>query len=359
MFKADTPYNELPPLPPNGDLETKLIMRKVIRASRALSELNGALRNLPNPTLFLDTIHLHEAKSSSEIENVITTNDDLYRDMVADRKMGNSAVKEVLRYKKALWIGLERIEQRPFITTNLCVDIVRCIKSNTAGIRSTPGTVLANSHGEILYTPPSGESVIRDKMADLERFINESDNLDPLIKMSLLHYQFEAIHPFVDGNGRTGRILLLVYLKLTGLLTIPAIYLSDYIIRNKQSYYQLLRGVTEQQNWQPYIMYMLDMVEVTAHRALEQIHNIADKMESMSDQIKQQVPLAYSKELIEILFHLPYTKRQVLVDAGLGTLKTVGNYLSKLEEAGVLESEKLGKEKLYINKALLNILSNN
>lgn len=358
MFRADTPYNELPPLPPNGDLETKPIMRKVIRASRALSELNGALRNLPNPTLFLDTIHLHEAKSSSEIENIVTTNDDLYRDMVADQKMGNPAVKEVLRYKKALWIGLERIEQRPFITTNLCVDIVQCIKSNTAGIRSTPGTVLANSHGEVLYTPPSGESVIRDKMADLERFINESDNLDPLIKMALLHYQFEATHPFVDGNGRTGRILLLVYLKLTGLLTIPAIYLSDYIIRNKQSYYQLLRGVTEQQDWQPYVMYMLDMVEVTAQRALEQIHTITDLMESMSNQIKQQVPLAYSKELIEILFHLPYTKRQVLVDAGLGTLKTVGNYLSQLEEAGVLESEKLGKEKLYINKALLNILAN-
>lgn len=358
MFRADTPYNELPALPPKGDLETKPIMRKVIRASRELSELNGALRNLPNPTLFLDTIHLHEAKSSSEIENIVTTNDDLYRDMVADQKMGNPAVKEVLRYKKALWIGLERIEQRPFITTNLCVDIVQCIKSNTAGIRSTPGTVLANTYGEVLYTPPSGESVIRDKMADLERFINESDNLDPLIKMALLHYQFEAIHPFVDGNGRTGRILLLVYLKLTGLLTIPAIYLSDYIIRNKQSYYQLLRGVTEQQDWQPYAMYMLDMVEVTAQRALEQIHTISDLMESMSNQIKQQVPLAYSKELIEILFHLPYTKRQVLVDAGLGTLKTVGNYLSQLEEAGVLESEKLGKEKLYINKQLLNILAN-
>jgi Fic family protein len=358
MFRADTPYNELPPLPPNGDLETKPIMRKVIRASRALSELNGALRNLPNPTLFLDTIHLHEAKSSSEIENIVTTNDDLYRDMVADQKMGNPAVKEVLRYKKALWIGLERIEQVPFITTNLCVDIVQCIKDNTAGIRSTPGTVLAKSHGEVLYTPPSGESVIRDKMADLERFINESDNLDPLIKMALLHYQFEAIHPFVDGNGRTGRILLLVYLKLTGLLTIPAIYLSDYIIRNKQSYYQLLRSVTEQQDWQPYVMYMLDMVEVTSQRALEQLHTISDLMESMSNQIKQEVPLAYSKELIEILFHLPYTKRQVLVDAGLGTLKTVGNYLSKLEDAGVLESEKLGKEKLYINKALLTILAN-
>lgn len=357
MFKPDIPYNDLPMLPPAVDLETKPIMLKIVKASRSLSELNGALRNLPNPTLFLDTIHLQEARSSSEIENIITTNDELYRDLVADRTEGIPAVKEVLRYKEALWLGLERIEQRPFISTNLCVDIVQCIKQNTAGIRVTPGTVLANSLGEILYTPPSGEAVIRDKLANLERFINEHENLDPLIKMALLHYQFEAIHPFADGNGRTGRILMLLYLKLTGLLSVPAIYLSDYIIRNKQQYYQLLRGVTEKDDWQPYVMFMLDMVDVTAKKAMGQLHSIVTLMDTMSVQIKQQVPLAYSKELVEILFRLPYTKRQVLVDAGLGTLKTVGNYLSWLEEAGFLTSEKFGREKLYINKDLLHILS--
>ena len=357
MFRPDIPYNDLPTLPPSADLETKVIMRKVVTASRALSQLNGALTNLPNPTLFLDTIHLQEAKSSSEIENIITTNDDLYRDIVADRKAGIPAVKEVLRYKQALWLGLERIEQRPFITTTLCEEIAQCIKQNTAGIRVTPGTVLANAAGQVLYTPPSGERVIRDKMAELEQFINDTDRLDPLIKMALLHYQFEAIHPFADGNGRTGRILLLVYLKLSGLLDVPAIYLSDYIIRNKKAYYELLRGVTERQEWQPYVLYMMDMVEVTAKRALEQIQAISALMDTMSARIKERVPLAYSKELVEILFRLPYTKRKVLADAGLGTLKTVGNYLSQLEQAGFLSSEKMGKEKIYINKALLDILA--
>ncbi|MCH8487428.1 MAG: Fic family protein [Candidatus Cyclonatronum sp.] len=357
MFSPNIPYNDLPPLPPDVDLETKPVMRKLIKASRALSELNGALTNLPNPTLFLDTIHLQEAKSSSEIENIITTNDDLYRDIIADRKAGVLAVKEVLRYKEALWLGLERIEKRPFISTNLCVEMVQCIKQNSSGIRVTPGTVLANSEGKVLYTPPTGETVIRNKMSELERFINEPDNLDPLIKMALLHYQFEAIHPFADGNGRTGRILLLLYLKLSGLLQIPAIYLSEYIIRNKLSYYELLRGVTERQEWEPYVLYMLDMVEVIAQRALKQIHAISELMDAVGEQIKEQVPLAYSKELVEILFKLPYTKRQVLSDAGLGTLKTVGNYLSQLERAGILSSEKLGKEKFYINKALLKLLA--
>ncbi len=357
MFNPKIPFNELPPLPPDADLETKPVMRKLIKASRALSELNGALTNLPNPNLFLDTIHLQEAKSSSEIENIITTNDDLYRDIIADKKVGAPAVKEVLRYKQALWLGLERIENRPFISTNLCIEIVQCIKQNSSGIRVTPGTVLADSTGNVLYTPPAGEMVIRNKMSELELFINETDNLDPLIKMALLHYQFEAIHPFADGNGRTGRILLLLYLKLSGLLQIPAIYLSDYIIRNKLSYYELLRGVTERQEWQPYVLYMLDMVEVIAQRSLVRIHAVSALMDTISERIKKQVPLAYSKELVEILFRLPYTKRQVLSDAGLGTLKTVGNYLAQLEQAGILTSEKLGKEKFYINKALMDFLA--
>jgi len=357
MFSPKTPYNDLPPLPPEVELETKPIMQKLIQASRALSQLNGALSNLPNPTLFLDTIHLQEAKSSSEIENIITTNDDLYRNIVSDKKVGSPAVKEVLRYKQALWLGLSRIEKRPFISTNLCIEIVQCIKQNDSGIRVTPGTVLANTAGDILYTPPTGETVIRDKMSELEEFINGNYKLDPLIKMALLHYQFEAIHPFVDGNGRTGRILLLLYLKLSGLLDIPAIYLSDYIIREKRAYYELLRGVTERQQWEPYVLFMLEMVEITAKRALEQIQAISTLMTSVAEQIRLDVPLAYSKELVEILFRLPYTKRHVLSDAGLGTLKTVGNYLSQLENVGILSSEKLGKEKLYINKALLELLS--
>lgn len=188
---------------------------------------------MPNPTLFLDTIYLQEAKASSEVENIITTNDELYKSLVANRKVENSATKEILSYKEALWLGLEQLKKKPFITTNLCISIFQCIKQNRASIRVTPGTTLSNTKGEVIYTPPSGEYIIREKLANLEKFINEDDSIEPLIKMALMHYQFEAIHPFADGNGRTGRILLLLYLKLSGLLDTPAVYLSEYIIKNK------------------------------------------------------------------------------------------------------------------------------
>jgi Fic family protein len=225
-FKKDIPYNDLPLLPPKGNLETKSILKKTITASRALANLNGAIINLPNPQLFLDTIHLQEAKASSEIENIITTNDELYKSAVADKKFKNPAAKEVISYKNALWYGLNQLKSKPFITTNLCIDIMQRIKENTSGVRTIPGTALSNAKGAVIYTPPSGEAVIREKLSNLEKFLNENDSLDPLIKMALMHYQFEAIHPFADGNGRTGRILLLLYLKLENLLDIPAIYLS-------------------------------------------------------------------------------------------------------------------------------------
>jgi Fic family protein len=207
-FDRKIPYNHLPLLPPEADIETKNILRKTISAGRALAQLNVTLINLPNPTLFLDTIYLQEAKASSEVENIITTNDELYKSLVADRKIEHSATKEVLNYKEALWLGLEQLKTKPFITTNLCIKIVQCIKQNDASIRVTPGTTLSNSLGEIIYTPPSGDQIIREKLANLEKFINENITIDPLIKMAILHYQFEAIHPFSDGNGRTGRILL-------------------------------------------------------------------------------------------------------------------------------------------------------
>lgn len=356
-FDKKTPYNELPLLPPNAVLETTKVLRKTITASRALAQLNGAIVNLPNPQLFLDTIHLQEAKASSEIENIITTNDNLYKALVADKKFTDPASKEVLNYKEALWLGLQRIETRPFITTNLCIEIMQCIKQNTSGIRVTPGTTLANSRGGVIYTPPSGEEVIRSKMANLEKFINEDDTYDPLIKLALMHYQFEAIHPFADGNGRTGRILLLLYLKLSKLLNVPAIYLSDYIIRNKAEYYKRLRGVTEKQDWESWILYILNMVEYTAVKGLVRLGKINQTMELMAEQIRSTLPVVYSKELIEVLFRLPYTKRQYLIDAKLGTPKTVGNYLTQLENAGFISSEKVGKEKIYLNFRLMEILT--
>ncbi|WP_300980452.1 Fic/DOC family N-terminal domain-containing protein [Nonlabens sp.] len=339
-------------------METKEILTKTIRASRALAQLNGAIRNLPNPSLFLDTLHLQEAKASSEIENIITTNDDLYQAVVADKKFDNAATKEVISYKEAIWLGFSRLEQRPFITTNLCIELVQCIKQNTAGIRTTPGTTLSNRQGEVIYTPPSGEQVIREKMANLETFINENDSIDPLIKMAISHYQFEAIHPFSDGNGRTGRILLLLQLKLEKLLDVPALFLSEYIIKHKDMYYEGLRSVTENNEWSTFIRYMLDMVETTAIKGLERLESIVQLMDTTGQEIKEKLPKVYSKDLVEVIFKLPYTKRQNLINADLGTPKTVGNYLIALEEAGFLKSIKVGKEKLYLNRPLMNILEN-
>lgn len=357
-FDRKIPYNDLPMLPPKVDIETKSILRKTISAGRALAQLNGALQNLPNPTLFLDTIYLQEAKASSEVENIITTNDELYKSLVADKKNENSATKEVLSYKEALWLGLHELESKPFISTNLCIKIVQCIKQNNASIRNIPGTTLSNPRGEVIYTPPSGEALIREKLANLEKFIHEEDNLDPLIKMALMHYQFEAIHPFSDGNGRTGRILLLLYLKLSGLLETPAIYLSEYIIKNKTAYYACLRNVTENNDWENYILYMLDMIEVTSLEGLSRLNKITQVIEKVAEEIKMKLPKVYSKELVEILFRLPYTKRQHLIEENIGNAKTVGNYLIELEEKGFLKSVKVGKEKLYLNQQLLDLLEN-
>lgn len=358
MFDKNIAFNNLPNLPPTVEIETKNILKKAISAGRALAQLNGTMINLPNPTLFLDTIYLQEAKASSEVENIITTNDEIYKSLVSDRKNENSATKEVLSYKEALWLGLEELKSKPFITTNLCIKIVQCIKQNNASIRNTPGTTLSNTKGEVIYTPPSGEDIIREKLGDLEKFINQESSLDPLIKMALLHYQFEAIHPFSDGNGRAGRILLLLYLKLSGLLATPALYLSEYIIKNKAAYYTCLRNVTEINDWESYIMYMLDMIEQTSLNGLEQLNKITSVMENTATEIKKKLPKIYSKDLVEILFRLPYTKRQHLIEENIGNLKTVGNYLIALEENGFLKSVKVGKEKLYLNHQLLMILEN-
>jgi len=359
-FDRKTPYNDLPPVPPKANIETTSVLRKTISAGRSLAQLNGAIQTLPNPTLFVDTIHLQEAKASSEVENIVTTNDELYKSLVAGKKVENSATKEVLNYKDALWLGLETLKRKPFITTNLCIQIVQCIRQNGASIRATPGTTLRNPQGEVIYTPPSGESVIREKLANMEKFINDDgDGIDPLIKMAIMHYQFEAIHPFSDGNGRTGRILLLLYLKLSALLDVPAIYLSQYIIEHKAAYYQRLRGVTENEAWEAYILYMLDMIEETASRGLKRLNKIVQTMEETANEIKKKLPRVYSKDLLEILFRLPYSKRQHLIDENIGNPKTVGNYLMELEENGFLKSVKAGKEKLYLNQRLLEILEGN
>ncbi|MEM8894063.1 MAG: Fic/DOC family N-terminal domain-containing protein [Bacteroidota bacterium] len=356
-YHPEIPYNQLPDLPPKVELETKSILRKVISASRSLSELKGAITNLPNTLLFVDTINLQEAQASSAIENIITTQDALFQASVADQKVENTATKEVIHYKEALWYGLEEINKTPILTTNLFISLVQIIKENRSGIRNLPGTQLKNPiTGKVIYTPPEGENVIREKLHDFEKFVNEKSSLDPLIKMALMHYQFEAIHPFFDGNGRTGRIILLLFLKLSDLMDLPALYLSSYILTHKNEYYVRLRNVTEQNEWENWILYMLDMVEETAKSARARIEKIQTLMNKMSNEIQIALPKIYSKDLLEILFQLPYTKRGSLEKAGLGNIKTSGNYLKNLERHGFLKATTVGKERLYLNFRLMHIL---
>jgi Fic family protein len=359
IYHPDKPFNDLPPLPPKG-IETIAILKKTIAASRALAELKGAITNLPNPLLFVDTINLQEALASSAIENIITTQDELFKASISDKKIENNATKEVIHYKNALWYGFEQLNKRPVLNTNLFISIMQIIKENDSGIRNTPGTKLTNpATGKVIYTPPDGEVIIRDKLKELEDFIHARDSIDPLIKLALIHYQFEAIHPFTDGNGRTGRIILLLYLKLTGLMELPALYMSDYIINHKQDYYTGLRLVTEKEDWENWILFILDMVERIAIKGRKQIGQVEELIAVMGEGIQKKLPAKiYSKDLMEVLFKLPYTKRSFLIAAGIGNLKTVGIYLNELEKAGFLKSEYVGKEKLYLNIELMKILKN-
>jgi len=350
-FDRQQPYNDLPLLPPTTELETKAVLKQAIAASRMLANLRGLAAQIPNQGVLINSIVLQEARLSSEIENIVTTNDELYRaDADADGKT-DAHTKEVLRYRQALNHGFHELGTRP-LTTNLFIDIVRIIKEVDFGVRRVPGTALKNALGEVVYTPPVGESVIRDKLANLEQFIHAQDDLDPLVKMAVMHYQFEAIHPFEDGNGRTGRILNLLYLVERGLLDIPVLFLSRYIIANKAAYYEGLRAVTERQDWESWILYMLRAVESTAQQTFAQVTRIRALMEQVREQVQQQAPAIYSKDLIEAIFRHPYTKIQFLVDAGIAKRQTASVYLQTLAGLGFLRSSKHGREVYYINDAL-------
>jgi len=358
-FLPNKPFNDLPPLPPEAEVETKAILKKAISAGRALAELKGLGETIPNQSILVNSIILQEAKASSEIENIITTHDALFRAFSAKTSQIDPATKEVLRYREALWEGYSSLKDRPLITTNLFISIVQTIRANNAGIRNTPGTKVANAAtGEVVFTPPEGESVIRDKLKNLEDYIHADDTVDPLIKLALIHYQFEAIHPFTDGNGRTGRIINILYLTWKRLLELPALYLSKYIIERKSDYYRLLRSVTEHEEWEPWILYMLDSVEQMALYTRDKILAIRDLMVETLQFAKENLPArVYSKDLIELLFHQPYTKVQFLVSAGIAERKTAADYLKALERIGTLQIYRMGKENLYLNKKLLETLS--
>lgn len=358
-FNSNIPYNDLPPLPPSIDIETKTILKKAISANKALAGLKAICSIIPNPSILVNSIILQEAKDSSQIENIVTTNDQLYEAFSATSKNYDTYTKEVLRYREALWEGFNRLQKRKLLTTNLYINVYNVIKANSAGIRNTPGTKIATSTGKILYTPPEGEKIIRDKLRNLEEFIhNDKDDMDPLIKLALIHYQFESIHPFTDGNGRTGRIINMLYLVLKGLLDLPVLYLSKYIIENKDQYYQLLRNVTAKNQWEPWIEYILDGIETTAIYTKEKIIHIRKLLDDTIEQAKAKLPKrVYSKELIELLFAQPYCKVKQLVDANIAKRQTAAEYLKELEKIGILKSKKVGTANLYLNIKLYELLT--
>ena len=354
-----TPDSKLEKLPPKTEkVETIKILRQTTKAATALAELKGIAKTIPNQLMLVNAIVLQEAKDSSEIENIITTQDELYKAIAIDKSNISAATKEVVNYRKAIFLGFDLVEKQGFLSVNDIKSIQQVLVGNSAGIRNVPGTVLKNSNtGEVVYTPPQDEIEIIDLLTNFINHFNDTEqSLSPLINLAVFHYQFESIHPFYDGNGRTGRILLLLYLKLSGLLDTPAIYLSEYIIKNKTEYYKRLRGVTETNDWENYILYMLDMIEETSMKGLERLNRITTAMAKTADEIKAKLPRMYSKDLLEILFRLPYTKRQHLIEENIGNLKTAGNYLIALEKHGFLKSVKVGKEKLYLNEQLLKIL---
>lgn len=358
-YNKDLPYNDLPPLPPKTDIETKSILKKTINANKALAELRGWSFNQPNPLLLLQSITLQEAKASSEIENVVTTNDELYQALSTPTASYISpSAKEVMHYKEALWHGYKKIIDNYPLTINIFVELFQIIKKRSDGVRKLPGTCLKNDFNEVVYTPPDNEFDIMRLLSNLETYINNDvDDVDPLIKLAVFHYQFECIHPFPDGNGRVGRIVNVLYLVKEQLLTFPIIYLSKYIIEHKTEYYHCLKAVTEKQEWENWILYILSAIEDTAKTTLRLIKDIYLAQDEMCKTLKKEAPQIYSKELVEILFEQPYCKIDFLVKNDIAKSQTASKYLKHLYYLGYLDVVKKGREKYYINKKLWNILT--
>jgi len=343
-------------LPLSIDIETKQILKKSILSNRALAKLNGVAKIIPNQAILINSLILQEAKDSSEIENIITTHDELYQSSL-DINNITQATKEVQSYSRALLKGFDLVKESSLLLSRHIVDIQEELEGNGAGVRKQAGTVLKNqATGEIIHTPPQAEATIRELLSNLEHYINTEDEVDPLIKMAVIHYQFETIHPFYDGNGRTGRILNILYLVLNDLLDLPILYLSSYIIKNKADYYRLLQEVRTKESWEEWIIYMLEGVEQTALRQIELINDIKELMDATKEKLKRELPKIYSKDLLEILFMHPYTRIDMLV-SNLGmTRQTASKHLKELASIGFLEEKKIKNSKFYINKELFSML---
>ena len=354
----------IPSLPLPYDLETKEVLKQLNRANRKLAELKGVAQTIPNERILISSLTLQEAKDSSEVENIVTTQDDLYRaGLDSSHQFINAATKEVLFYREAINEGFRMVRNKDILTLNDIKHVQEILEQNTAGFRTTPGTQLKRENdGAVIYTPPQDGMAIVRYMSNLEQFINDDhlSQLDPLIKMAIIHHQFESIHPFYDGNGRTGRIINILYLVITGLLDLPILYLSRYITHNKGEYYRLIQAIRDKNTdnaaeWEAWILFMLKGVEVTAEDTISLVKNIGRLMAEYKNVIRPDFGSKYNHELLNGLFYHPYTKIDHVVANMQVSRQTASKYLDRIVALGLLKKEKMGKENYYINTRLMNL----
>jgi Fic family protein len=357
-FDPELPYNELPDLPPRAALiENTTILKQCIAARVALAELKQAAELIPNSAVLVNALPLLEARASSEIENIVTTTDKLFEFVDIAEDKADAATKEALRYRTALFEGSKMVQRR-MLTTDMAIHICSTIKNIELDLRDDSGTKLSNRKtGKVIYTPPVGQSLIQQKLDNWMSFMHESSDIDPLIRMAVQHYQFEAIHPFADGNGRTGRILNILFLVEQRLLDSPILYLSRHIIEHKADYYRLLHDVTASQAWEPWILFMLDGVEQTCSWTTEKIKAIRELMQHTGEFVQSQLPKLYSWELIEALFKQPYCRIQNLVSANIAQRQTASVYLKQLCDIGILREYKSGRETLFVHPKYIELLT--
>lgn len=347
-------------LPLTGEVETKIVLRKAAQAHKALAELKGVITSIPNENILIETLSLREARESSAIENIISTFDEVYQSSLLTHHFATPATKEVHQYAEALKMGFALIKKHGLLTNNFILRIQEIIEQNNGGFRKLPGTKLLNdTTGAVVYTPPQEYKDILSLMTNLEKFINDDGlmDADPLVKMAIVHHQFESIHPFYDGNGRTGRIINILYLVQKGLLNLPVLYLSRYIIHHKADYYRLLQKVRETGDWEEWILYMLDGIEQTAMETIELITNIKNLMQKYKQTIRAELPRLYSQDLLNNLFKYPYTKIEFLERELAVSGRTATRYLEALIEKKILKKQKVGRDNFYLNEPLFKLLS--
>jgi len=353
---------KVPELPLSVELETKSVFKKLTQAHRALAELKGVTEIIPNQGILISTLSLQEAKDSSAIENIITTHDELFKCDNVSKSFTSTEAKEVYNYAAALRDGYDKVRQNNLLSTRTILEIQAAITESGAGIRTLPGTELKNDRtGAVVYTPPQEASQIKAFMDNLEKFINDDSlsDLDALIKMALIHHQFESIHPFYDGNGRTGRIINVLYLVKEGLLDTPVLYLSRYVNQNKAEYYRLLQAVRDQEaTWEEWVLFILEAVEETSYQTIRLVRGIRDLMQHHKKLMREKLPKIYSQDLLNNLFRHPYTKIEFVMQDLQVSRITATKYLNELVGIGLLSKHKKWKENYYLNDSLFDLLSN-